>query len=257
MTQSVGLTSRMVQVQAISPDGTQAMCADRYGYQASVPMFNQRAKGRLPQAGDVWLIGQDTGQWTFQQFIGAKATDFLIQPGDIAPGVVPQLDTVAADIQPVGIAALAGATGKAADAGHVHPVLSASYTPVWSGLSALGTSVPTGRYVLQGGLCTVWASLVAAGSTSLGNAVISCSLPFTAADYGPVYIGTGIFEPHSGTDAAYKLLHLFVDPGGTVMSVYTLKGATAYDIDTPGNQGFSWVGSSSSQMSVQLTYLVA
>lgn len=93
-TTSVGLTTRLVTVQSISPDGTTAICIDRTGTQVSVPMMIQPSKGTLPAVGDTWLLTQALGSWTFSAFVGGSATDFQqntgaqgVHTGATPPGV--------------------------------------------------------------------------------------------------------------------------------------------------------------------------
>jgi len=59
-TLSIGISTRLIQIISISPDGTMAICADRSGYEARVPMYSQRAKGFLPQAGENWIISRES-----------------------------------------------------------------------------------------------------------------------------------------------------------------------------------------------------
>jgi hypothetical protein len=73
---SVGFTTKLVTVQAVSPDGKTAICVDRQNTQVSVPMLVQRSKGVLPAPGETWLATQDLGQWTFAAFVGKSSSDF-------------------------------------------------------------------------------------------------------------------------------------------------------------------------------------
>lgn len=88
---SVGHSTKLVQIISISPDGTTAICADRSGYEARVPMLSHRAKGLLPQVGENWIISKDIAQqdgWNFAQFIGGGPSSFQVGPSDIQPGAV-------------------------------------------------------------------------------------------------------------------------------------------------------------------------
>src|ERR1700743_3010994 len=67
--------------------------------------------------------GGDDGTWggilnTFLEV--SHNTDGTLLPSAVQQAGAPVLDTIAGDIQPLGTRA-AGATNKAADAGHVHP----------------------------------------------------------------------------------------------------------------------------------------
>jgi hypothetical protein len=90
-TLSIGISTRLIQIISISPDGTMAICADRSGYEARVPMYSQRAKGFLPQAGENWIISRDVAQqdgWNFLQFIGSGEASF--QPLGYSGGALVQ-----------------------------------------------------------------------------------------------------------------------------------------------------------------------
>lgn len=75
-TLSVGLTTKLVTVQSISPDGKTAVCVDRQQTQVSVPMLLQRSKGVLPAVGETWLVTQDLGQWTFAAIAASDPSQF-------------------------------------------------------------------------------------------------------------------------------------------------------------------------------------
>lgn len=73
---SVGISSRVVTVSAITSDGLTAICTDRTGVEVRVPLLNQRSKGQLPVVGETWVLAQDHGQWMFSLFVGTSATSF-------------------------------------------------------------------------------------------------------------------------------------------------------------------------------------
>jgi len=74
-THSVGISSRVVTVASITPDGLTAVCTDRNGVEVRVPMLNQRAKGQLPAVGETWILAQDHGQWMFSLFVASSSAD--------------------------------------------------------------------------------------------------------------------------------------------------------------------------------------
>lgn len=80
-TTSVGLTTRLVTVQSISPDGKTAYCVDRANTQVAVPMLIQPSKASLPAVGDTWLLTQTLGSWTFTAFVGSSTGDFQRNTG--------------------------------------------------------------------------------------------------------------------------------------------------------------------------------
>jgi hypothetical protein len=76
-THSVGFTTRLVTISAITPDGTTAITVDRFGNEVRVPMLFQRAKGALPAPGEQWLIAQDiTNSWSFAAIMTTSAAPF-------------------------------------------------------------------------------------------------------------------------------------------------------------------------------------
>jgi uncharacterized phage protein gp47/JayE len=85
-TNSVGFTSKLVTVQAISPDGKTAVAVDRQNTQVSVPMMIQRSKSQLPQPGETWMVTQaDAGQYTFSAVVATSAGQF---PSAQAVGII-------------------------------------------------------------------------------------------------------------------------------------------------------------------------
>jgi len=75
-TQSVGFTAKLVTVQSVSADGTQAVCVDRQNTQTTVSMLVERSKGPLPAAGETWLLDQALGMWTFAAFVATSSGQF-------------------------------------------------------------------------------------------------------------------------------------------------------------------------------------
>lgn len=80
-TTSVGLTTRLVTVQSVSPDGRTAYCVDRANTQVAVPMLIQPSKASLPAVGDTWLLTQNLGSWTFSAFVASSTGDFQRNTG--------------------------------------------------------------------------------------------------------------------------------------------------------------------------------
>jgi hypothetical protein len=80
-TTSVGFTTKLVTVQAVSADGKTAVAVDRQNHQVSVPMMIQRSKGLLPAVGETWLVTQDLGQYTFAAVVAQSASQFQTQTG--------------------------------------------------------------------------------------------------------------------------------------------------------------------------------
>lgn len=76
-TNSVGFSTRLVTITAITPDGTTAICVDKTGTEVRVPMLFQRAKGALPAVGEQWLVAQDiTSSYSFAAILTKTSTPF-------------------------------------------------------------------------------------------------------------------------------------------------------------------------------------
>jgi hypothetical protein len=80
-TTSVGFTTKLVTIQAISPDGKTAVAVDRQNTQVSLPMMVQRSKGLLPAVGETWLATQDLGSWTFAAIVANSPSQFQAVTG--------------------------------------------------------------------------------------------------------------------------------------------------------------------------------
>jgi len=76
-----GLDVKIVTVRQIT-DRSTALCSDNQGsVDIEVPLFPQRAKGGLPQEGEVWAIDRSVGTWVFSYIlrpVGAWNTPFEI-----------------------------------------------------------------------------------------------------------------------------------------------------------------------------------
>lgn len=120
-----------------------------------------------------------------------------------------------------------------------------SYTPTWSGFSALGTGfTSSGHYLISGGTCIVNATLTAGTSPSLGTATISFSLPVAAINEGAcgtgMVTGSGAFKP------------LLVSSSGSSANPWGYQNSTTVQLATPGSAGYAWVAGCA--MICSLTY---
>lgn len=90
-TQSVGFSTRLVVINAITPDGLTAICTDlRNATEVRVPMLFQRSKGALPAVGEKWLVSQDiTDSYSFAAIMSSSAAPFtspVVSNGSVGSG---------------------------------------------------------------------------------------------------------------------------------------------------------------------------
>lgn len=133
-----------------------------------------------------------------------------------------------------------------------------SYTPVWSGLSALGSSTSTGRYCAAGKTIHYVAELRWGTGSTLGSSNIAFTLPSMTAtpagsdvDYG--WQGTGRMKDGGG-GGVWKSILPFLSTGSSSASVFAIRASDGGWI-SPGSAGLNWV--SGAAMRVQGTYEAA
>ncbi|MFI6149640.1 serine/threonine-protein kinase [Streptomyces sp. NPDC051109] len=98
------------------------------------------------------------------------------------------------------------------------------YTPTWSGLTALGSCVPGGRYTRIGTTVLYVAELSWGAGSTLGPAEINASLPVPAAGAGGTdwgWQGTGRYR--DGTRGTWKALTPVIAGGGSVATVFASR----------------------------------
>jgi hypothetical protein len=126
-----------------------------------------------------------------------------------------------------------------------------SYTPTWAGLTAMGSSVSTGRWSRVGNTIDVTAQLVWGTGSTIGTGAITVSLPATAVGSSPRWVGTGYYS--DGVNP-FKPLAGIISAGGTVMSLFATRQSDI-GYQSPGSLGYSWVSGSS--MNLQIRYEAA
>jgi hypothetical protein len=100
-TSSVGFTTRLVTISAITPDGQTAITVDKAGVEARVPMLIQRSKGVLPAAGEQWIISQDiSNTWSFAAIATTDPSTFKIPGSALVAGSVGPLQLAPGTAQP-------------------------------------------------------------------------------------------------------------------------------------------------------------
>jgi hypothetical protein len=132
------------------------------------------------------------------------------------------------------------------------------YTPVWSGLTALGSSLTYGRWAQHGKTVHYVAELTWGTSSTLGTAGITVTLPTASAtpsgansDFG--WQGTGRMKD-GGAGGAWHDLIPFIGRSDTSATVF---GRRTSDLGwvSPGSAGLSWI--SGANMRVQGSYEAA
>lgn len=81
LTFSLGFNVRIVDITEVLPDQNRVMSVDRQQKtQLMVPLYLQRAKGRLPKVGEVWVVDQALGFWSLAAFVGTTVAEFEVIP---------------------------------------------------------------------------------------------------------------------------------------------------------------------------------
>lgn len=126
------------------------------------------------------------------------------------------------------------------------------YTPIWDGLSSLGSATKSGRFITSGNRVRAVMDLTAGASASLGTEKITVTLPVPAANVGDAnfgWQGVGRYSANDGT--AWKQLIAFVAPASTTATVFAVRGSDNGWVN-PGVIGAAWVPGS--YMSVEVDY---
>jgi hypothetical protein len=134
-TSSVGFTTRLVTISAITPDGQTAITVDQAGVEARVPMGIQRAKGALPAVGEQWIISQDISDtWSFAAIASTTAAPFINPSasngssggGEVATLPITGTDIAFQTITGLNLAAAASGTNLILDPGFAVPAINAT-----------------------------------------------------------------------------------------------------------------------------------
>ncbi|MER7468358.1 serine/threonine-protein kinase [Streptomyces sp. NPDC097981] len=114
------------------------------------------------------------------------------------------------------------------------------YTPAWSGLAALGSSVPGGRYARIGDTVLYVAELTWGPGSKLGSGEVKASLPLAAAGVGSTewgWQGTGRYR--DGTRGTWKGLTPVIAHGGSVATVFACRPRDGGWVP-PGRIPYTW-----------------
>lgn len=206
-THSVGITAKLVTVQAISADGLLAQTVDRQNTQTQVSMLVQRSKGPLPRPGETWLLTQDLGVWTFAAFVGKTPADFAGTAGGT------QI-TVAAS--PPASPALGDLWLDAASGNEVFRWAGGAWVAAQFGTQALADHAVTAAKIASG---TITSAQIAPNA-----GITAGQVAFTVTDIGGVRIITGTSQP-SGAHIG----DLWLNPAnGNALSIWDGNEWVAY-----------------------------
>lgn len=111
-----------------------------------------------------------------------------------------------------------------------------TYVPVWAGLGGGNVLVQTGRYLRFGKLCFMSATMTVSSGANLGTGVITCTLPFQAANPGnnQQWEGNGVL----GGGTGYIIVST-VSGGSTTATLL----ANTNIAQSPGAAGDGWANS--------------
>lgn len=83
-TNSLGFSAKLVKITQIDAGNNLVLAVDQLMVQVNTPYYTQRAKGRLPQVGESWLVDQAYGRWTLSAFVGTSDEDFKFLTSEIS-----------------------------------------------------------------------------------------------------------------------------------------------------------------------------
>jgi hypothetical protein len=79
LTNSLGFNIKVVDITEVDIAQNRVMSVDRQQRtQLSMSLFLQRAKGRIPKVGEVWLADQTLGFWSLAAFVGSSLDQFEV-----------------------------------------------------------------------------------------------------------------------------------------------------------------------------------
>lgn len=126
------------------------------------------------------------------------------------------------------------------------------YTPTWAGVSALGSSVSTGRWLAIGRTVKVLAELSWGAGSTLGTGNVTCTLPFISATIGSPDTGwraSGRYKQGGG--GPWAPLFTNIQRNASVVNVFSVRPSDG-QLQPVGSSTVTWV--SGSHISVQLEY---
>lgn len=127
-----------------------------------------------------------------------------------------------------------------------------AYTPSWTGgITAMGSSVSTGRWSRVGNTLDVTAQLVWGTGGTMNSSAINVSLPVAAVSSTPRWMGVGYFS--DGVNP-FKPLAAILSAGGSNMALFAIRQSDI-GYQPPGGLGYTW--GSGSYMNLQIRYEAA
>ena len=247
---SVGFSTRLVTITAITPDGRTAVAVDRQGTEVRVSMQIQPAKGILPAPGEQWIVTQDlTNTWTFAAIATSDSEVFTnpvvagTGPLDVeipppAPGSIPGSAIVpgsltGTQISPTTLASL----NLSMAAGATNIILDPAFT------SAAITQVRVSDPATAG----TWAVVSPAATASGASLATLALLPSTLV---PLYVSPGeqyylsvsvALSAGAGVSAGIQFAYSDGSYGGPVLPLSTGANLVAQLVTIPAGVSSAYV----------------
>lgn len=79
LTNSVGFNIRLVTVTQVDPSQGIALAVDEQNVQVTLSLAVQRAKGLLPAEGELWIIDQALGFWSFAAYVAPSVSGYTLK----------------------------------------------------------------------------------------------------------------------------------------------------------------------------------
>src|SRR5581483_11511785 len=213
---ALGLNLRKVVIKQMVPERGVAICEDSVNNSTEVPYRVQRAKGRIPQVGEVWYVDRSMGPWTFLAFVAADDSafttaedQFTFSQGLVLPdgkqllvGVVPSSVTATIASRRANATDAVLAFGVGSDANSRFTVASDGKIEWGPGGS---TSRDTNLYRVSPNVLATDDSLAVGASLTVTTSVTKVSQTWQTPSYSTGWAGTTTFNGVGGPTLRYRI----------------------------------------------------
>ncbi|MEU0675485.1 hypothetical protein ABZ330_21840 [Streptomyces sp. NPDC006172] len=127
-----------------------------------------------------------------------------------------------------------------------------NWTPSWTGLSNLGSSISKGRVWKHGTRVEMIALLNWGTGGSLGTNSIGVSLPYPVASFTDALGWQGEGKFRESVSGLWHPMHCNIEAGATVCQVNAIRGSDM-GLVSPGSQGYNW-GATTALMRAHIVY---